>query len=89
MPEQKKNKTLLYNIAFLVFCASLLLFLWKAPEETTARLPNDPDHEKFQRMDKKEAEKLCGECHSENGPVPLSAKHPPKYRCLFCHKQNA
>ena len=35
----------------------------------------------------KEAEKFCGECHSDDGISPLSEQHPPKYRCLFCHKR--
>jgi hypothetical protein len=39
-------------------------------------------------MDKKEAEKFCEECHSPEGVSPLPKDHPPKYRCLFCHKRD-
>lgn len=39
----------------------------------------------FFRPDRKEAEKLCEPCHRERG-VPFPPKHPPKNRCLFCHK---
>jgi hypothetical protein len=39
------------------------------------------------KMDKKEAEKFCEECHSPEGVAPLPEDHPPKYRCLFCHKR--
>jgi hypothetical protein len=47
----------------------------------------DGIHTKFQTMGKKEAEKFCEECHNPQGEVPLPAGHPPKYRCIFCHKQ--
>jgi hypothetical protein len=85
--QTKVKKTLLYNLIFLGVCAAILLFLWNAPEETTSRLPNDENHAKFMQMDKKEAEKFCEECHSPDGEAPLPKDHPPKYRCLFCHKR--
>ncbi len=85
--KQPKKKTLLLNILFILFCGGVFLFLWNAPEETTAKLPSDEDHIRFKTMKKKEAEKFCNECHSPNGDVPLPEDHPPKYRCLFCHKQ--
>jgi cytochrome c553 len=81
-------KPLYLNIAFLVTGAAILLFLFNAPEETTAKLPNDAVHSRFQEMKKKEAEKFCAECHSPQGVSPLPEGHPPKYRCLFCHKRN-
>lgn len=82
-----RKKILVYNSLFLIFCAGLFLFLWYAPPETTARLPHDADHQRFLTMNKKEAEKLCIECHGEQGESPLPEDHPPKYRCLFCHKR--
>ena len=84
--SSKNKKTLWYNLVFIIFCAGLLFFLWSAPEETTAPLPHDKDHEKFFSMGKKEAEKFCTQCHNPEG-IPLPADHPPKYRCLFCHKR--
>lgn len=39
----------------------------------------------FFKPDKKGAEKLCEPCHSQQG-VKLPSGHPPKHRCLFCHK---
>jgi hypothetical protein len=39
----------------------------------------------FFKPDKKDAEKLCEPCHSANG-VKFPPNHPPKNRCLFCHK---
>jgi mono/diheme cytochrome c family protein len=39
-------------------------------------------------MGKKEAEKFCIECHAPEGVFPLPEGHPPKYRCLFCHKRD-
>lgn len=39
----------------------------------------------FFKPDKKGAEALCEPCHKEKG-VPFPPNHPPKNRCLFCHK---
>lgn len=39
----------------------------------------------FFRPAKKEAEKLCEPCHNAQG-IKLPPNHPPKHRCLFCHK---
>ncbi len=83
----KLKKTLLYNLIFLGACAGIFLFLWNAPEETTTHLPDNENHARFMKMDKKEAEKFCEDCHSPDGEVPLPKDHPPKYRCLFCHKR--
>lgn len=82
-----KKKTYIYNILFLLICGGLFLFLWSAPPETTAHLPDDEDHERFMSMGKKEAEKFCTECHAPDMVAPLAEDHPPKYRCLFCHKR--
>ncbi len=77
------------HILFIIVAAALLFFLLKAPAETTPKLPHDETHEPFYKIEsKKEAEKSCAQCHSENGIAPLSEKHPPKYRCLFCHKRD-
>ena len=34
-----------------------------------------------------DTEKHCGACHAPEGQAPLPEGHPPKYRCLFCHKK--
>jgi hypothetical protein len=39
----------------------------------------------FFKPDKKAAEALCEPCHQKNN-IKLPPNHPPKYRCLFCHK---
>jgi len=89
LSENKKGrKTLLYNLLFLVAGLGVLLFLWNAPPESTKRLPHDTNHQRFHQMDKKAAEKFCDACHNPKGEAPLPKDHPPKYRCLFCHKQN-
>ncbi|MDD3814329.1 MAG: hypothetical protein PHZ02_06740 [Desulfocapsaceae bacterium] len=90
MPQKsdKKTNSVLLNIAFVLSCGAILFFLFNAPGESTAKLPKDPDHIRFQNMPKKEAEKFCTECHSPEGVAPLPESHPPKYRCLFCHKRN-
>jgi cytochrome c553 len=83
---ERKNRAV-YNILFILLCLAILLFLLNAPKETTAKLPHDAQHARFQAMNNnKEAEKFCGECHSPNGQAPLQENHPPKFRCLFCHK---
>jgi len=86
--KTKRKNILIYNLIFILVCGGLFLFLWRAPEETTKFLPNNDDHARFMKMDKKAAEKFCGECHSPDGVAPLDDDHPPKYRCLFCHKRD-
>ncbi len=86
--QKNKNKIVIYNILFVAVCAALLIFLWSAPPESTAHLPNDDNHAPFLHMKKKEAEQHCGKCHSPDGVAPLPEDHPPKYRCLFCHKRD-
>jgi cytochrome c553 len=88
MSKSKKKSTLLANIAFLVMSAAILTFLLKAPEKTTTSLPHNDDHNRFFGMKKKAAGKLCVECHAPDAIVPLPADHPPKYRCLFCHRRD-
>ncbi len=85
--EPKKN-ILLYNTIFVAVCAGLFLFLWNAPPETTKHLPHNEDHARFMDMGKKEAEKFCNDCHGPDKRAPLPEEHPPKYRCLFCHKRD-
>lgn len=86
--SDRKIKSVLLNIAFFLSCGAILFFLFNAPEETTKKLPKDQNHSRFQDMKKKEAEKFCTECHIPGGVFPLPEGHPPKYRCLFCHKRN-
>lgn len=82
-----KQRNILYNGLFFVACGAILVFLLYAPPETTKPLPNNEDHLRFMTMKKKEAEKYCETCHTVGGKAPLPANHPPKYRCLFCHKR--
>ena len=81
------KKTKLLHLLFIVSCTGIFLFLWFAPQETTPQLPHNETHEVFFGIDKKEAEKQCEECHNPDGEYPLPEQHPPKYRCLFCHKR--
>ncbi len=82
-----RQKNILYNSLFLAACGGILLFLLYAPPETTHPLPHDQNHERFMTMKKKEAEKSCLTCHGPGAEAPLPDTHPPKYRCLFCHKR--
>jgi hypothetical protein len=81
------QKRILYNSIFIAVCVALFLFLWHAPLERTPYLPHDGQHERFKAMDKKEAEQFCTSCHAPGKLAPLPDKHPPAYRCLFCHKR--
>ena len=86
--KPKKKNLLVLNLLFVLICSGVLVFLLRAPEESTAFLPKDDAHIRFFSIEsKKEAEKFCDECHSDNGDAPLSEQHPPKFRCLFCHKR--
>ena len=87
MDRKKGQRTYLYHALFLLLCAGIFWFLWSAPPESTAKLPQDEIHSRFYPMDRKEAEKECETCHHPDGEAPLPADHPPKYRCLFCHKK--
>ena len=87
-PVKPKKKTFIFNIVFVAVCAAILIFLLRAPEETTSFLPHDEIHEPFHHIkSKKEAEKTCLDCHGPEKEAPLAEDHPPKYRCLFCHKR--
>jgi len=89
MEKKRKTKIWLINSVFILICMGILVFLLNAPEETTSFLPKDENHIKLHDIEgKKEAEKYCAECHDADGDAPLPAEHPPKYRCLFCHKRN-
>ncbi|MBU0729312.1 MAG: hypothetical protein KKE17_06550 [Proteobacteria bacterium] len=84
-PDQKKSYAL--HALFIAVCIGVFLFLWNAPPSTTAKLPADEVHKKYYPLGKKEAEKECESCHNPKGEAPLPEGHPPKYRCLFCHKK--
>lgn len=77
------------DILLLLGALAIVAFLWMAPEQTTKYIPKDEIHLKFypmvQKEGKKAAEKFCQDCHNEE-QVAFPADHPPKLRCIFCHK---
>lgn len=77
------------DIIVVIAAIALLTFLWMAPEETTSPVPKNITHRPFYEMvkkeGKKEAEKYCETCH-DGERVTFPEDHPPKQRCLFCHK---
>ena len=83
----KSTKRFLANVVFVAICGSILYFLLAAPPETTKPLPRDDNHQRFMTMKKKEAERYCESCHAAGREAPLPENHPPKFRCLFCHKR--
>lgn len=88
MKHKKSRKLLISNSLFVLILAAILIFLLNAPKETTSPLPHDDIHSPFHDIKgKKEAEKFCLDCHDQDKEAPLPEGHPPKYRCLFCHKR--
>lgn len=77
------------DLILIIAAILILAFLWQAPPESTKRVPYDDTHRRFYDLvktdGKKAAEKFCEECHNAQG-VPFPPEHPPKSRCLFCHK---
>lgn len=77
------------DILLLLGGVAIIVILWMAPEESTTRVPKDEDHLRFydivKQDGKKAAEKFCLDCHNDDG-VTFPEGHPPKSRCLFCHK---
>jgi cytochrome c553 len=67
----------------------LAVFFSISGKVKTTRIPIPEDHSRFFEIvakdGKKAAEKFCGECHNDQG-VQFPKDHPPKFRCLFCHK---
>ncbi len=68
----------------------LILFVAISGKEKTSKVPYDSAHLPFYEVMKKtgskqETEKGCESCHNEKA-IPFPKGHPPKYRCLFCHK---
>ena len=83
----QQNKRML-NVAFGLLSIGIIAVLAFAPEETTSALPRDEKHAVFFTIkSKKQAEKGCSSCHGDGQVAELSKEHPPKYRCLFCHKR--
>jgi len=78
------------DVVFIALIPLILLCLWMlTTEQTTLRIPLDDDHIKlieiYETEGKKAAGKNCSACHGDEA-IPLSENHPPKYRCMFCHK---
>jgi len=77
------------DILLLIGAVAIILFLVAAPDETTKKVPTDDTHQKFYSLvkaeGKKAAEKFCEDCHNAE-QVAFPEGHPPKSRCLFCHK---
>ncbi len=77
------------DLLFVALAVIIVLVLWFAPPETTTKVPADETHRGLEailaREGKKATEQSCRTCHNDQD-LPLSENHPPKYRCLFCHK---
>lgn len=77
------------DILLVAIGVAIVVFLLRAPPETTHPVPYDDTHRVYYDMardeGKKAAERFCEDCHNQD-MMPLPEGHPPKYRCLFCHK---
>ena len=86
--KKKSKKIIFYNVIFILVCGGIFLFLWNAPPETTPKFLHGPDHDKLYKIKKREAEKLCLDCHKVEGPGPIPATTYCTNRCFFCHKKD-
>lgn len=73
-----------------LMCGVLLVVFLVSGEEKTSKVPLDDAHRPFYEIlkktgSKREAEKGCETCHNDI-KVSFPKNHPPKDRCLFCHK---
>jgi hypothetical protein len=79
------------DLLFFAFAAAVLaVVILISGKETTKKVPYDAVHRATYDVlaktgSRKEAERGCENCHNEK-MNPLPAHHPPKDRCLFCHK---
>jgi hypothetical protein len=76
---------------FLSLIGAVLAFVFMiSGKETTKKVPFDETHRPMYEVlrstgSKVKAEQRCEGCH--NGTkIPFPKDHPPKNRCLFCHK---
>ncbi len=89
MSNLKKKNTLFINLAFVASLIGVLLFLSRAPEITTPKLPHDEDHNRFFGMKKSVAGKICVECHTKEETDEIHEDATPNTnRCLFCHRRD-
>jgi hypothetical protein len=83
------KKNLKRDLAFAAIAVAIVGVLLLAPPESTIRVPDDDSHRELaalqERQGKKATEEVCRTCHNDTD-LPLSKDHPPKHRCLFCHK---
>jgi len=84
------KKDLLF-FALIVLVLALVFFF--SGKETTKKVPfNDAHRAVYGILEKsgsrRDAERTCEECHNEQ-KVPFPKGHPPKNRCLFCHKMTS
>ena len=66
-----------YGALVLVVLAVLYILSW----DNAPGIPSDDLHAVV------EEEIACLRCHSPSAEAPLGRKHPPKERCLLCHKR--
>jgi hypothetical protein len=78
MPRRSGLKDLLLYLAFV---AAVLAFFFAISGTKAPRIPADPQHPAGA------LETECVACHGAYKDHPLPEKHPPKEKCLSCHKR--
>ena len=72
-----KRKSAAFALGVLVLIG--LLFAASRSAKKAPAIPPDEAHRAAR------ANEPCAPCHGKGGPAPLSAGHPPKEDCLYCH----
>jgi hypothetical protein len=68
------------NILFIAVLISIVALLYVFSTEEMIPIPPDEEHEGIN-------EEACLDCHGAEKESPLKKDHPPKYKCLKCHKR--
>lgn len=81
----------LKDLMFLALVGAVLAFVFLiSGKETTKQVPFDEAHRPMYEIvrssgSRVKAEQGCEGCHTA-AKIPLPTGHPPKNRCLLCHK---
>jgi len=82
-----------FHLLFVLVIAAVLWFLYRAPQETTARVPSDADHADLKNFAR------CPSCHGPGSEKPMPTAGDKIHilpdgslrgdfqKCYMCHKR--